>query len=244
MRALSCITLLLGLAVARADEPQAILAKALTAHGGVANLAKFQAYHAKIKGALVDKATPTPFTGEVWFHGKDRFKMLIEVKVCEARSRLVTALDGDKGWNQLDGETEDMGAEDLADARREAYETWVMRLVPLKDKAFKLTPAPEVKIGDRPAVGFTVAHEGRGDVTLHFDKESGLHVKTTSRARDEEADKEVAEETVYSDFRDVQGVKSAMRFVVQRDGKPYLEGTTTNLQLLEKLDAATFARPK
>jgi hypothetical protein len=144
----------------------------------------------------------------------------------------------------LDGETEEMSADELADARREAYEAWVGTLAPLKDKAFALKPAPEVKVGDRPAVGFTVSHEGRGDITLHFDKESGLHVKTTTQARDETAGKEVTEETVWSEYRDVQGVKQAMRFVVKRGGKPYLEGSVTALRLLEKHDPETFARPK
>jgi hypothetical protein len=47
----------------------------------------------------------------------------------------------------------------------------------------------------------------------------------------------------YSDFKEVEGVLQAMKVVIKRDGKDYVEGETTDLKLAEKLDDSVFAKP-
>jgi hypothetical protein len=79
-------------------------------------------------------------------------------------------------------------------------------------------------------------------VKLYFDKESGLLVKTESRVKDDNG-QEVTEETLLSDYRDVQGTRQAMKQTVRRDGQPYLECEITECRLAERLDAGVFARP-
>src|SRR5438445_204089 len=58
------------------------------------------------------------------------------------------------------------------------YLSWIRTLVPLKDKAFKLSPGGELKAGDRAAVCLLVSREGYRDALLCFDKETGLLVKS------------------------------------------------------------------
>ena len=70
----------------------------------------------------------------------------------------------------------------LRELQEGGYASWVTTLLPLKGQEFTLALAGEEKIRDQPAVGVLVSSRGRRDVTLFFDKESRLLVKTETRA--------------------------------------------------------------
>jgi hypothetical protein len=103
---------------------------------------------------------------------------------------------------------------------------------------------PEAKVGDRAAVGVKVSSAGHRDVDLYFDKMSGLLVKSETRVKAEEMDgKEVSQETVFTEFKEIDGAKVATKFVIKRDGKPYVEAELTDLKPAAKLDDKLFAKP-
>src|SRR5262249_10333111 len=153
--------------------------------------------------------------------GPDQQKLVIEAEVDGQKFRLVHVLNRDKCWNQLNDDTEELGAEELAEAKEEAYGEWVATLVPLKDKAFSLAPWGEVQGDGRAGEGVKAARKGHGGVNLYYDKETGLLVKTEARVKADDG-KEVTEETFLSVYQEVQGTKQGMKLPVQRDGKPYL----------------------
>jgi hypothetical protein len=236
--------LLAASAAARADDSKvrALVDKAVRAQGGEANLAKWPAMTAKLKGTFRALGEGVAFTGELAAEGSARYKVVIEAESGGAKFHMARVLNGNKGWNRVGDETEEMDKDDLADAKEEAYAGWVATLAPLKDKAFRLAPLGEVKIDKRPALGVRVSSKGHRDVNLYFDKKTGLLAKTESRVKDE-SDQEVTEETFLSDYREVQGTKQAMKFTVKRDGKPYLEAEVTKLRLAKKPDDGAFAKP-
>ena len=88
-----------------------------------------------------------------------------------------------------------------------------------------------------------VSSKGHRDVDLYFDKATSVLVKTETRVKDDGSGQEVTEENFPSEYKDVQGVKHAMKFVVKRDGKLFLEGEATDCTLSEKLAADVFAKP-
>lgn len=53
----------------------------------------------------------------------------------------------------------------------------------------------------------------------------------------------MSEETLFSDYEEIQGTKQVIKFKVKRDGKLYFEVEITEYQLLEKLDNGVFAKP-
>jgi len=55
--------------------------------------------------------------------------------------------------------------------------------------------------------------------------------------------REVAEEHLYSDYQESDGMRRAGKIRINRDGKLYVEAETVDFQPLEKLDASVFARP-
>jgi hypothetical protein len=229
---------------ARADDAaaaRALVDKAIKAHGGDA-IAKVPAATVKFKGTVHTMGQGFPFSGEVNTQGADRSKIDIEVEVMGQKFRFLSVLSGDKGWIKLGDATNEMDKDQLAEAQEQARAGWVATLVPLKDKAFTLATTGEIEIDKRPALGVKVSSKGHRDVDLYFDKETGMLVKTEARAKDE-GGKEVTDETFYADYKDVQGVKQAMKVTVKRDGKLYVEGEVTEYQLGESLDASVFAKP-
>jgi len=231
---------------ARADDAdaKAIVDKALRAHGGADTLAKFPANTSKFKGTVHTMGQAFPFTGEVATQGADRVKVDFEAEAGGMKFRFVSVVSGDKGWIKApNAQTKEMDKDELAEAKEQAHAGWVESLVPLTGKGLTLAKIGEVEVDKRPALGVKVSGKGRRDVDLYFDKETGLLVKAESRVKDEGSGQEVTQETLYGDYKDVQGVKYAMKITVKRDGKPYVEGEVTDVEVAEKLDDGVFAKP-
>src|SRR5438876_969142 len=93
---------------------RALVDKAVKAQGGEANLAKFPAVTAKIKGTFHGLGAAAAFTGEFASHGPDRSRFDITGEVDCEKFRLVHVLNGDRGWYKLNDDTEELGKEDLA----------------------------------------------------------------------------------------------------------------------------------
>src|SRR5207245_5152124 len=101
---------------------------------------------------------------------------------------------------------------------------WVSSLLPLKGKAFTLTALDETKVDGKPASGIKIAYKGHGDVSLWFDKDSGLLVKSAQRLKSaQQGGKEVLHEGCFSNYQAVQGVQIAMKIVVHQHGKKLVE---------------------
>ncbi len=244
MRRSTCVMAgLLVLALARpgrsadADSPQAVIDKALKASGGRDVLEKYKGQTWKEKGNYHGMGNAQAYTGTFAFQWPDKYKMDIE-------GAFTIVVDGNKGWVTAGGQTMEMSKEQLANTREDLYAERVISLVPLKDKAYKLAPLGEMKIGEHMAVGVKVAREGHKVVNLWFDKDSGLLVKseTTTKA-EEQGGKEVNQESVYSDYKEIKGMKIASKTVIKRDGKLYVEAENYDIEPQESLPAATFAKP-
>lgn len=250
MRRIPCAFPALGLLLAatvtlRADDSanaRALVDKAIKAQGGDAKLTKLPAATAKFKGTFHGLGQAIPMTGEVTTQMPERQKLVVEGTVNGQKFHVIHVLNGDKGWIKINDATKEMDKDELAEAKEQMHAEWVTVLVPLTGKEFTLATVGEVKVEDRPALGVMVSFKGRRDINLYFDKETGLLVKRENRVKDDNG-KEVAEETFLSDYKDVQDTKQAMKFIVKRDGKLYMEGEVTEYQLAEKLDGAVFAKP-
>src|SRR5262249_43412120 len=152
--------------------------------------------------------------------------------------------NGDKGWIKIDNdEANELPKETLAEEKKNMHAEWVATLVPLKERSLKLAPLPEGKVGDRPVVGVKVTSPDGREFRLFLDKESGLPLKSEWQVKDLRLGKEITHEVTYADYKDVDGIKRAMKLTVQRDGKPFAEQEISDFKPLEMLDDKTFAKP-
>jgi outer membrane lipoprotein-sorting protein len=208
---LSITILLLTVPTAQSgEEPEAIIARAVKALGGEANLSRARAVQAKIKGihydpgvkeSLVDGAK---LTGELITQLPTQVKLSIDAETAGVRVSLIQVLNGRKSWTRDDERSQEDDPANFADFELSAYVDYVSSLVPLlKDKSYTLSSAGEATVKELPAVAVKVASKGRPDVTLYFDKVSGFLLKTEHQRRDSTTNKVVTREEYFSDYQDV-----------------------------------------
>jgi outer membrane lipoprotein-sorting protein len=234
----SCLVLG-ALRTSRADDQadaRGVIAKAMQATGGEEKLAKLKGQSWTEKGTFYGMGAGVPYTGSYSLQWPDKFKM-------EIQGVFTIVVNGDKGWTNANGSTQEMTKEQLEEQKQGLYNGWVASLVPLKDKAYKLSLLGESKVGDRPAVGVKVARKDHYDVNLYFDKETNLLAKTSSRLKEAMSGQEVEQEATYSDYKDVSGVKIPTKVSIKRDGKQFVEAENSDVKLAEKLDDSVFAKP-
>jgi len=153
-------------------------------------------------------------------------------------------MNQERGWIQANGRTGDL-PRDFHRSLMDCCYAFGLALMPqrLKDADFQLSPAGELKINDRPAVGVRVSRKGWPDVNVYFDKASHLPVKAETRIKDPDTQREVTAELAFSDYKAFNGIPSFTKMTWQWDGKILLDRELSEVKRLEKLDPSHFARP-
>lgn len=243
-----CVAVVLGCLVIAARTPvragdaaeaKRILDKAVEAHGGAARLAKYSAATWKARGTFHGAMGEQEFTGEyaVQFPTRSRFDVN-----AGSGFRFVSVLNGTRGWVRFGEQTQEMDKGTIAEVKENLYASWVRSLTPLSDKAFTLSPLGESKVGDRLVLGVKVSRKGHRDVQLYFDKATGLLAKSSTRMKDLfQGGKEVEAVELYSDYKEINGVKRPMKVKELKDGEVSVEESFSNYKLSEKLDGKLFA---
>lgn len=253
MRRIVCVAAALALAAtgaARADDQadlKKVIDKAIKATGGEEKLAKFHANTFKEKGKFYGMSEEgTPFTGEFAVQHPDKMRVKIEADAGGNSFTFIQVVDGDKVWRKINDDVMEVTDKDeVAEIKEQTYVGNVARLLPLvKDNGYTLAALGEAKVGGKPAVGVRVSHKGHRDVSLYFDKDTGLLAKVESVVKDMMAGgKEVTQEELFSNYKDVGGLKHPMTVLINRDGKKYVDGEISDFELKEKLDDSVFAKP-
>jgi uncharacterized protein YifN (PemK superfamily) len=227
-----------------ADDPKAIVEKAIKAHGGEENLSKYKAAHVKGKGTMTVMGMDVSFTVELYSQSPNKVRTDMVLEVMGNKFPVSQVYDGKKGWAKQADQVMELEGDQLQDMKDEAYGNYLESLVPLaKDKNLKLEAVPEIKVEGKPAVGVKVESKEHKDMTMYFDKDSGLLVMTKRKSKDPSG-MEVESESYARDYKDFNGTKQATKILVKNDGKKFLEGQLTDVKILEKLDDSVFAEPK
>lgn len=247
MSGCSLILLLLTAATPAAEgdkEVKALIAKAVEAHGGAANLAKYKATTSKFKGKVHVGAMDIDVTGTVQVQEPEKLHLDMQLDVAGNKIDIVQVHADGKGWIAAGGKTMDMNKEMLAEAREQFHAGKVSGMRGLDDKDIKLSALGEIKVGGKLALGVRVSREGFRDVNLYFDKDKGLLLKSETRGKDVQGGgEEYTEEKMYADYKKVGDLVMPHKVTALRDGKPFLETEITEVTPAEKLDDNLFAKP-
>lgn len=212
-----------------------IISRAIKAHGGD-NLEKFKGTTSRSKGKLLD----LEYTSESSLQLPDRSRTVAESKL----GKFVQILNGDKGWVKLGDLSRECAKEELDEMREQFNAMQISRLTVLNDREYKLSPLAEEKIDERPVVGVRVEHKGFRDINLYFDKENSLLLRMETRIKDPlRGGEEISAETLYGDYKDVDGVMTAHKITIKYDGKVYIDSEVSEMKYSEKLDDALFEKP-
>jgi hypothetical protein len=197
----------------------------------------------KTKATITFNGESNPMSLHSTVQGLDRYKAEFEGEFGGNTIKGVVVLNGKKGWRKFGEENMEMDDDAVANEKRQiSLQVIPIRLVVLKDKAYKLESAAEQKVGDKPAVGIKVTGPDGKDFTIYFDKESGLPVRVVAKVVGFDG-QEFTQETTLTDYKEVEGIKKAMKHESKRDGEDFIKSEITEFKVLDKVDAKTFDQP-
>jgi hypothetical protein len=226
------------------DNARAIVARAVQAYGGEARLARLRCARLTTRGTLQLAGAPAGFAAETSVELPGRIKNVLHCELQGQTHTVSQVIDGERVAVVVDGEVQKVKEQAEAELRELLYAEQVQTLLPLlRDPSYRLTPAGEEEVNRRPAVGIHVASPGHKDMTLHFDRETGLLVKARRRSLDPATLKDVLQEEYYGDYRATDGLQRPWKVVVFKDGRKFMEGEVVTIKYLDKLDDSLFAQP-
>jgi hypothetical protein len=191
----------------RADDAAlATVEKAIAAHGGKeGKLDKLSTSTITQKGTVYTPMGELAATRKFMIEAPKKTRMDLVLNRGDGDVRLTVAVTGNTGWQKISGmPAADITLDDLDVYQAEFHLLWVTSLYPLKDKNFSLTALPGTTINEKAAVGVKASYVGRPDVSLYFDKSTGLLVKTSFKGK--EAGVVVVKESSYSDYKEFGGL--------------------------------------
>jgi len=242
------LTICVALGAVRANAQEidlrAFIKKAIDAHGGAEAMNKYHASATKFKGTVELMGQMREFSGEMSCQGPDKFKIASSLVIGNQTLQFVHVFNGKKFWISELGKTKEIADEKVLKQTRHtlglerpAY------LVSLLDKDCELNTVGAFKVKDRDAIGIRASKKGQPDVTLFFEKKSHLLVKMEMRVLDATTEQEYTQEKFILNYKDVNGVKTAGRWVIHKDGKDFIDLEFSETQHFEKLDDSHFAMP-
>jgi hypothetical protein len=248
-----CVIVLAGLAWATSSlhsgeepTPRSIIDRAIKAHGGEANLAKYPSVLMKGTGTFYGLGEGIAYTGQWAIQGTTQQNSTIEVKVNNMSFKFQRVVNGDKGWiKQNEEATVDMAKDELAEEKERLFMRQSTALYPLlKDMTYNLALIGEAKVGEKKVIGIRVTKKGHRDVNLYFDKQTGMLARTETNVKDFQAGgEEYTQTTTFKEYKSVSGIQCATKVLIERDGKRLIEGEMTEVQPMEKLENNLFQRP-
>jgi hypothetical protein len=227
-----------------AKDPKAIIDKAIKAMGGEEKLAKaMKGCTWKTKGTITFMGSDNEISTENTLAGLDKYRSKFTGDFGGNKIEGVSVISGDKGSASFMGQDMEMEGDRLANEKRNVYLGAVATfVVPLKEKGFKVEAAAEEKVGDKPAAVLKVTGPDGKDSKLYFDKESGLPVRQVAKVVGFDGN-EYTQETTYSNYKDMGGIKKAAKYSAKRDGEKFIEMEVTEFKILDKVDPKTFEKP-
>lgn len=227
-----------------ADEPSAVLDKAIKAMGGEENLGRASVSNLKVKGTFNFGGNESKFASESTVEGLDRYQSKFEGEFGGNKVQATTVLNGDKAWRKFGDFKQEMDKDATANEKRTVYLQVVPRtLLALKGKDFKVESGGDAKVGDKPTTVLKVTGPDGKDFTLAFDKESGLPVQTVAKVLGFQGE-EFTQENLFSDYKEMAGIKVATKIESKRDGESFLKQEISEFAIPEKVDPKSFAEPE
>lgn len=244
MAAVACGLVFALTGAARADEAKAkeVIAKAIEAHGGEAELKKLEANSTKMKGTIHVMGMEIAFSGDAAASGMDKNRIDLEIDIMNQKIRITNVVNKDKGWAKVNDDLKEMDKDQIAEATQQSHGRYVANLYPLKEKAYTVSLVGDDKVNNTPVTVVRVERKDRRDVTLSFDKKTFLLLKSETRAKDEMSGQEVTEETYFTEYND-KGLRQPKKISVKRDGKIFIEAEVLEIATDVKFDEKGFDKP-
>ncbi|MBM4069743.1 MAG: hypothetical protein FJ271_12450 [Planctomycetes bacterium] len=159
-------------------------------------------------------------------------------------------VDGNKGWFGDGRKVRPMEADGFSFYQNLAYSISLSNLLPLRDKGFEIVKGEDVSVRGRNCLLARVKAEGRPEMKMYFDKQTGFLTKAEFRGRffsfnDLKLQKEATLlENYFSNYKKIDGVNHWRRYEQYRNGVKYAELNLDRVQFFDKIDDKWFSFDK
>jgi outer membrane lipoprotein-sorting protein len=223
--------------VVQAQDAKALLDKMIEAQGGRAALAAIK--DSTTSGTL--EMVQMGMNGSVTMYQKEPDKMRIDI---ELMGMLITqAYDGQKAWmtNPQSGSTEEMPETQAASMRRQAMGSDSV----LNPEKWGITYAlkGKEKVGDKEYLLVEQTYKDGTKAVIYIDPVTYLVARAKSKTQDMTG-AEVEGETVFEDYKKVDGVMVAHKMITYQSGAEFLRMTFSKVTNNSKLEDSFFAMSK
>lgn len=225
------------------DHAKSILDKAAKALGSADKL--------KIPGITFDsQAKLTIGTEEIEFGGSwtvkghDKLNGSLTIKAGGRQENVTVVMNAMQIWGQgPNGKTEAAPA-DVVPSVQAVFRAVLFAQRPgmLATKDFKLSPLGELLVDNVTCVGLKIEQKDFKELSLHFDKATGLPAKAELTIR-EGGGGDVNYVFLFSDYKEVDGIKHFTKLAVERDQKHVADVQISNIRLHENLNENVFMKP-
>lgn len=234
---------LLCAGAASAEDARAVLDRAIAAHGGAARLERTKRGHlqATMEGRLGGVLCKVEC--EETFDLPDRYRRTIEGSGNGMPFSMEYAFIGKKGWIRqgILPARDTPALKQLTVAQH--WQAILALLLSLCDKDVQLAPLPDETKGKRTLAGIrATTPQGVGD--FYFDKSTGLLARTQKTIPNLMDAADVKGETVYEDYRDIQGIHYPMKWKVSAGETAALTITLSSIEFRDKIDESVFLKPQ
>ena len=167
----------------------------------------------------------------------------------EARSgrEVHTLLEGsndDAHWCIEDGSAIEVTEQYRIIARAALWQHYVELLYPLlDDKAVSITLIDTAKNGERDDYVIKVTSKDKPDFFMSFDKKTHFLTKIKCQTPGNGRDELVWRESLYSDYKEHDGIPTASHVIHFVDGKKYMDLKGKSIEYLTRIDDKLFLQP-
>lgn len=215
---------------------RALIARAVAAKGGLELLRSIQTVRAESVATVQANGinTDLPSTTVIRYPGAFRIDAMTPA------GRLVQVFSAGRYWVQDSAGVHDAPESMAALIRGNVQRDTVPLLLALNDGKVTASLGEIAEAGRKMPV-LEVALPGSAPLTLIFDPATALLAKSKYRMAGPSGDVNVEE--IYSNYRDVNGLKVPFTTEVRRDGAPAVQRTLRTFEFNVPIDAALFNKP-
>jgi zinc protease len=218
------------------DPARALISRAIDAKGGLALLRSIQTVRmesvATVQSAGINTDLPTTTT--------IRYPGSFRIESTTPAGRLIQVFSAGRYWVQDSKGVHEAPDSMAAVIRGSVQRDTVPLLLALKNGEVSATVGETID-GGRTLPTLEVALPGSAPLTLIFDPSTSLLVRAKYRLSNPGGD--VTVEEIYSDYRDVKGLKVAFITDVRRDGAAAVRRTLQAFDFNVPVDSALFNKP-
>jgi RNA polymerase sigma factor (sigma-70 family) len=228
---------------APAGSARAVIERAVQAHGGAAKVARWRTVRLRLDARIVAPSLKDPFTLLETWRRPDDYRAETTTQGPGGKTTTVGVLRKGKGWLQFPRGMADLEGDDAAVLRDSRCSLGLALLASLNDPGRELASVGEAPVAGKVAVGVLARSAAGPDLTLYFDKDTGLLLSEIHSVRMPGDARATRQQVYFSDYEEKDGVKYPRHVVVYDDGSVRYCATVTEIEFPDKVDDKLFAKP-